>query len=296
MTGLFLTVDVEDWAQSTLDRGLDLSRRVVSNTLRLLDLMDGAGARGTFFILGIVAERFPDLVRAIDARGHEVASHGMAHQPVCDLGPEAFRQDLLRAVRAVENAAGRKVLGYRAPDFSIFEKDLWALEIMAEQGLRYDSSVFPFRGPRYGIPEAFRRPCAVICRANPEFLEFPLATVEILGRRLPVAGGGYFRLLPYPVVRAALRSFAGNGAPPTCYLHPYELDTDELRHGGYRVPAWIRFKQGFGRGFMGRRLARLFSDFRCGPIRDRLEDRSLYGSRVLDLTTLPGGPPEWRAG
>jgi polysaccharide deacetylase family protein (PEP-CTERM system associated) len=290
---IFLTIDIEDWRQSTLDHDAPISERVVSNTRRLLDLCAETHARGTFFFLGLVAEKYPGLVREVDQRGHEVASHGWAHQAVYTLGPRAFREDLRRSMAAIQEALGKKVLGYRAPDFSITEESFWAFEILAEEGLSYDSSIFPFRGPRYGIPRAFRRPHTVRCAANPGFVEFPLATVERLSVRLPVAGGGYFRLLPYRVTRAALRAIARGGVPPVCYFHPYELDASEF-HGGAGVPWAMRMTQGLGRRRVPARLGRLLRDFASHPLRDALGDPGLVRGRTLDLTPPSPGGPVWR--
>ena len=289
-----LTVDVEDWRQSTLDHRLEITERVVTNTRRLLDLFDAGGARGTFFVLGLVAERFGALVREIAGRGHEIASHGTSHTPVYSLDRETFRTDVRRSIRAIEDAAGVRVSGYRAPDFSITEKSLWALEVLAEEGLSYDSSIFPFRGPRYGIPAAFDRPCRVRCRANPRFAEFPLATVKVGGLRMPVAGGGYFRLLPYAVVRAALHRINRGGAPATCYFHPYELDTEELREPGPRVPLLLRLAQGIGRARVAVRLARLLRDFSWRPASSFLNEEEWFEGRTLDLHALPGRGQRWQ--
>ncbi len=288
-----LTVDVEDWPQSTLNQDLPLTDRVVANTRDLLDLFDRSGARGTFFVLGLVAERFPSLVREIATRGHEVASHGRSHRAVASLGAEGFRDDLRRSLRAIEDALGGRVLGYRAPDFSIGAGDLWALEILAEEGLVYDSSIFPFRGRRYGIPEAFREPGLVRCRSGRQLVEFPLTTIEILGARIPVAGGGYFRLLPYGITRQALRAAVKAGTPAVCYFHPYEIDVEGLRHAGRPVPPLLRLGQGLGRRWVARRLARLTRDFAWAPARDFLQDRALFSGRTLDLTGLPDAPPRW---
>jgi polysaccharide deacetylase family protein (PEP-CTERM system associated) len=290
-----LSVDVEDWPQSTFDPSLEVSERVRTNTQRLLDLFDAAGARATFFCLGIVARRFPGLLRDIVARGHEVASHGSAHAPVFSLGPAAFRTDLRRSIAAIEDAAGARVIGYRAPDFSIAFESFWAFEILAEEGLVYDSSIFPFRGPRYGVGESFSRAYAIRCRANERLLEFPLATITLFGRRIPVAGGGYFRLMPYALTRAALRSLPADAAPACCYFHPYELDAQEFMRLPFRVPARLRLSQGFGRRWVPARLQRLLHDFRWSAARDFTGEVAVFGDRVLDLRDLPHGPPRWEA-
>lgn len=290
-----LTIDVEDWPQSTLDPGLPITERVRDNTLRILDLLAGGGVRATFFVLGLVAGRFPDLVRRIQAGGHEVACHGHAHGPVHAMDPGAFRADLRRSRSLIEDAAGSAVVGYRAPDFSIPEKALWALDVLAEEGLRYDSSIFPFGGPRYGIGGAFRFPHRVRCAANPDFVEFPLTTWEFLGRRFPAAGGGYFRLLPYAYSRLAIRRMNRDGHPATAYFHPYEIDPAEIPSSRWPVPWTMRLSQGLGRTRLAARLGRLLAEFSWGPAAAWLEARNgLTGDRVLDLSGRVSGPSRWR--
>jgi polysaccharide deacetylase family protein (PEP-CTERM system associated) len=289
-----LTFDVEDWPQSTLDPSLPITARVTDNTLRLLDLLAAAGVQATFFILGLVAERFPDLVKRIVSARHEVATHGHAHGPVYSMSPEAFRTDLKRSIRLVEDAASCKVLGYRAPDFSISVKALWALEILAEEGLQYDSSIFPFVGPRYGIGAAFRVPCRVRCAMNPEFVEFPLATIECAGHRLPAAGGGYFRLLPYAYSRYAIKRLNRAGHPATAYFHPYEIDAEEIHRSPHPIPWSVRLSQGLGRSGVQKKLVRLLGDFSWGTAASWLADRrALTSGRVLDLTQPHLGAPRW---
>jgi polysaccharide deacetylase family protein (PEP-CTERM system associated) len=197
-------------------------------------------------------------------------------------------------VALVQDAAGTAVLGYRAPDFSIFDSDLWALEILAEEGLRYDSSIFPFAGPRYGIPAAFRQPHRVVCVSNPDFLEFPLATLKIGRVRLPAAGGGYFRLLPYRFLKAAVRRINAGGSPATTYFHPYEIDTEEIPGSSHRIPWHVRLSQGLGRRWVERRLRRLLADFAWGPVRDWLADAArVADGRTLDLTRRAHDGSRW---
>ena len=271
-----LTVDVEDWAQSTLDPKRAISDRVDTNTRRVLDLFDRGGATGTFFILGLVAERFPGLVREIVARGHEVGSHGWDHRAVGSMGESAFRRDLRRSIHAIQDACGTAIAGFRAPDFSIAKDNTWAFEAMAEEGLLYDSSVFPFRGPRYGIRQAPGTPFRIRCRCDRSLLEFPLATMEFLGLRFPIGGGGYFRLLPYALTAACLRRAGTQIGTITFYLHPYELDPDEVHARELRVPAWLRLHQGYGRRQVERKIERLLKDFNWRPaIRARNEIHSL---------------------
>jgi polysaccharide deacetylase family protein (PEP-CTERM system associated) len=289
-----LTFDVEDWPQSTVDASLPVTRRVCDNTCRVLDILAGAGVRGTFFVLGLVAETFPGLVRRIRDGGHEVASHGQSHRPVCGMRPEEFRADLRRSIASIEDAGGTPVLGYRAPDFSIGEGDLWALEVMAEEGLRYDSSIFPFAGPRYGVRAAFALPFRVLLASGSQFVEFPLTTIDCLGLRLPAAGGGYFRLAPYRVSRAAIARLNRRGAPATSYFHPYELDTEEIARSPQAIPWSLRLSQGLMRSRVAGKLRRLLGDFSWCPAADWL-DRLVEatGGRVLDLTPWPGSEPRW---
>jgi polysaccharide deacetylase family protein (PEP-CTERM system associated) len=208
--------------------------------------------------------------------------------------PDRFRDDLRTSIAAIAGAAGDRVLGYRAPDFSIPSSALWALRIVAEEGLRYDSSIFPIAGPRYGIREGFTAPCLVRCGENTSLIEFPMTTTKYLGCRLPAAGGGYFRLWPYAHTRLAIARLNRGGHPATSYFHPYETDPDEFRESPHSIPLLLRLSQGLGRAGMPRRLQRLLSDFTWGPARDRLADgASLTADRVLDLTPLPDGEPRW---
>ena len=289
-----LSFDVEDWPQSTLDFSLPVTARVRDNTLRVLDLLANAGVRATFFVLGLAAQGFPDLVRRIHDDGHEVASHGHSHRPVYGMQAEEFRGDLRRSIALIEDAAGARVLGYRAPDFSIRSSDWWALEILAEEGLRYDSSLFPIAGPRYGIRAAFTLPFRVLPACGSEIIEFPLATFECLGIRLPAAGGGYFRISPYRASRAAIVRLNRRGGAATSYFHPYELDAEEIPRSPHTIPWSLRVSQGLMRSTVEGKLRRLLREFSWCPARDLLDQReTLTGGRVLDLTALPGQPARW---
>ena len=286
-----LTFDVEDWHQSTFDPSLPITERVVGSTARILDLLAEREVHGTFFVLGLVAERFPDLARRIHAAGHEVASHGYSHLPVHAMHPESFRDDLRRSIALVQEATGAKVRGYRAPDFSITLSSLWALDVIAAEGLSYDSSLFPFAGPRYGIAAAPTRPFEVVCRSGARLVELPLATIEYLGVRLPAAGGGYFRLFPYAHSRAAIRRLNSRGSPATAYFHPYEIDDDELRSSPHRLPLRLRLSQGVGRSRVATRLRRLLRDFSWGPASQALDSPDLTAGRSLDLASAGAHHP-----
>lgn len=231
-----LTVDVEDWFQvSNFERIVSRTEwdtypsRVVANTTRLLDVFAEYEVSGTFFVLGWVAERYPDLVAEIRERGHEIASHGHGHELVYRLGREKFAEDLQRASGAIERACGARPRGYRAPSFSIDTRSLWAFDVLADQGFRYDSSVYPVRHPRYGIPTFARAPRRVLSPEGAVLQEFPLTTLRLLGRNLGASGGGYLRLLPLPVLEAAFRRMNEMGQPAVLYVHPWEIDPHQPR-------------------------------------------------------------------
>lgn len=231
-----LSVDLEEHFQvSNFEHLVDRSRwgeqpsRVVDSTLRLLDLFDETRSRATFFVLGWVAERQPALVRELVERGHEIACHGYGHELVYRIGPERFRDDLKRGRAAIEDAAGVRPAGYRAPSFSVTADSLWALEILAEEGFGFDSSIFPIRHHRYGIPGFERRPLVLRLPNGLSIREFPLTTVELGPLRVPLAGGAYLRFLPPALFRWGFGRLAGAGEPAMLYLHPWEIDDGQPR-------------------------------------------------------------------
>jgi polysaccharide deacetylase family protein (PEP-CTERM system associated) len=235
-----LSVDVEDYFQVEAFAG-QVSReswdsrpsRVVANTCRVLDLFEAYQARGTFFFVGWVAERFPQLVREVRKRGHEIACHSYWHRTVYSLTPEEFREDTRRAKRVIEDAAGVAVTGYRAPSWSITGECLWALDILAEEGFTYDSSIYPIHHDLYGVPGAKRFPYMHPCRNGLKLAEFPPATLRLLGTNFPVAGGGYLRIFPSAYTELAFRTFENvYGRRVVVYLHPWELDPEQPRIRG----------------------------------------------------------------
>ena len=275
-----LTVDVEDYFHvaalaPSIDRDSwnSLEPRVVANTQRLLAIFQNFDVRGTFFVLGWVAERYPQLVRDIAARGHEIACHGFSHRLVYEQTPGEFYKETLHAKKLLEDIAGSAVLGYRAASYSIVRESLWALDILVELGFVYDSSIFPVRHDRYGIPDAKRVAHLMATPGGASIVEWPLATAKILGCRLPVAGGGYFRLLPYWLSRWGLASINRSELQPFIfYLHPWEIDPDQPR-----VPASLlsRFRHYTNLGKCEERLKRLLDDFQFGTVRDGLEKLGL---------------------
>jgi polysaccharide deacetylase family protein (PEP-CTERM system associated) len=266
MTKNALTIDAEDWGQSTLDRARPITERVAVNTRRLLALLAEWQVRATFFVQGMVAERFPELVIEIAEAGHELATHGYSHQAVYRLGRERFASELSRSMALIEGISGQRVTGHRAADFSITSETPWAMDVLRDHGLRYDSSIFPSYHPYYGTPGS---PCHPYCVVN-GLVEFPVATVPVGPMRLPVAGGGYFRLFPYFVTRWGIRRINASSIPAVLYLHPYELDECELTELGREVPWRLRLTQGTNRSRTERKLRALLRDFAFGPLIDLL--------------------------
>jgi polysaccharide deacetylase family protein (PEP-CTERM system associated) len=287
-----MTIDVEDYFHVSVFDGIvprssweSLESRVCRNTERLLDIFDEYGVRSTFFMLGWVAERHPQLVRTIVERGHEVASHGYAHRLVYDQTPDTFREDVRRAKGVIEDAAGVKVGGFRAPSYSVTPRSLWALDVLIEEGYRYDASIFPIRHDRYGIPVSPREPFYVERRAG-GLVEVPGSTVRFGPLNLPVAGGGYFRLLPYAWTRwgiARLNTVERRAA--VFYLHPWEIDPDQPR-----LPAgWLgRLRHYRNLAATESRLRALLTEFEFGTVSALLRlDPQAASDRQLAAVGLP---------
>jgi polysaccharide deacetylase family protein (PEP-CTERM system associated) len=245
----------ESWASQT-----PRSEAVVD---RILALLDARRVRATFFVLGLVAERTPQVVRRITAAGHELASHGYSHRMVGDLGPAAFEQDVRRARSLLQDLSGRPVEGFRASTFSIGRGTRWALPILARCGHAWDSSVFPIRHDRYGDTAFPHMPVRLALPEGLSLREYPLLTRPFLGRRWPAAGGGYLRLLPFALIDGALTRTARDGQPGVIYLHPWELDPGQPRHDLGRLTT-LRHYHGLDR--VEAKLVRLLDRHHFGPI------------------------------
>ena len=272
-----MTVDVEDYFHvSAFEKEIPISSwdsmpmRVLGNTERILDLFDKHSVKATFFVLGWVAERAPELVKKIGARGHEVACHGMGHQRIYKIGREAFELDVDRSKKLLEDITGLPVHGYRAPSYSITNDSIWALDVLINAGFKYDSSIFPIHHDLYGIPKAPRHP-HTLEREGGSIKEFPPTTYEIkvFGKtaNLPVSGGGYLRLLPIKFISSALKKINNQGHEAVIYFHPWEIDPQQPRiKAGLksRFRHYVNLKKTYGK------LEVLLSEMQFAPMAEVL--------------------------
>ena len=311
-----LTIDIEDYFQvhalSSVIKYEDWDKfecRIERNTDRILEILDSVRSpqkvQGTFFVLGWIAERYPDLVRRIQKGGHEIACHGYAHKLIYNQSKEEFRKDVEKAKSTLEDIIGDEVIGYRAPSYSIIDKSKWAFEVLIEGGFKYDSSIFPIRHDYYGIPNAPRFPFIISLNetSNVEFsmlnfeeqqhrttsapnnllthslinsnslIEFPISTVRILGQNLPISGGGYFRLFPYPLIKKGLKNInEKEGKPFIFYIHPWEIDSDQPRIQGLKLKSRLRHYINLDK--TENKFKRLLGDFQFSTVRDLIENCS----------------------
>lgn len=277
-----LTVDVEDYFQvAALAEAVDrkdwasMEYRVEANTDRLLELFSQREVKATFFTLGWVAERSPELIRRIQKAGHEIASHGYSHQLVYNQTPDVFRDETRRSKQILEDITGEPITGYRAASYSITAQSRWALDILCEEGFTWDSSIFPVHHDRYGMPGTPHEPYRLEAPGGGKLIEFPLSTCPVGNYRLPIAGGGYFRLYPYWLSRWGLGKINRAGQSFIFYLHPWEIDTGQPR---LDVKALSRFRHYNNLDKCMGRLERLLGDFRFGSV-----------SEVLSETKIPAG-------
>ena len=257
---MIFSIDVEDWAQSVLDNSNPVSNRVYDNTLLLLDILEEHQHKATFFTLGNVARKYPELIRRITDAGHEVASHGNNHDAIFKLTPKQVMEDVTNSVKSLEDASGTKVIGFRAPNFSIREYLFeWYCEALAENGLKYDSSLFPMKVIKYGIEKKYSLKIFNEYGINEHYLSY----MKLGKHKLPFFGGGYFRLLPYAVTKSLSSKL--NEKRAVFYMHPYEVDTDELAEVKALyddIPLKWRLSQFIGRGTVETKLHKLMTDYK----------------------------------
>jgi polysaccharide deacetylase family protein (PEP-CTERM system associated) len=277
-----LSVDVEDYFQVQAFAGRILREdwpqfpsRVERNVERLLELFDETGAKGTFFVLGWIALRYPALVRDIAARGHEVASHGISHRMLTELSPSEFRTEAVDSRLLLEDISGTPVIGFRAPSYSVTRSTLWALEILRDTGYAYDSSVYPIRGRRYGYPEGPVSPARIPAGAR-DIAEFPLPTIPMGPIRVPVLAGAYLRLLPSWVSLLATQYHRWRGVPLAVNVHPWEIDPEQPSVGFSRLSKWTHYAR------LGRTediLRRVLRSGRFAPLATRLSELGILHAR-----------------
>jgi polysaccharide deacetylase family protein (PEP-CTERM system associated) len=267
-----LTIDVEDWFQvEALKERISYQEwgncesRLTSNLLRILEVLKENRTKATFFILGWIAERFPEIVLEIDKHGHEIASHGYAHRVVYEQKESEFRDDIKKSLTILEGLIKRKVTGYRAPNFSITDRSLWAYEILAELGIEYTSSVFPAKHifQVYGISQAPWFPFVLSLKNGYRMKEFPLSTIEILGKRIPLGGGAYLRIMPYWYNKWAIKKLNQQGYPAIVYFHPWEIDPLQPKQD---LGLLGRFRHYFNLDIMELKIRMLLKDFQFGSI------------------------------
>ncbi len=281
-----MSIDVEDYFHVAALSGVIrpdqwplLPSRVEQNTERLLELFAAHDVKATFFVLGWVAERHPRLIQKLADHGHEIASHGYSHQLIYNQSPEVFREETARSKSILEELIQRPVLGYRAASYSITKDSIWALDILSELGFTWDSSIFPIRHDRYGIPDSPSAPYTIKTGNGRPIREFPLTTAKILGLSVPAAGGGYFRQFPYPLFKYLFyRASEGGLKPQMFYLHPWEIDPEQPR---YNNASWFsRFRHYTNLDRCYGRLERLLTDFRFGTVTES------YNAYESDKTIL----------
>lgn len=270
-----LSVDLEDYFHVSAFEGAvnrdnwpSYPSRIAENTRRLSRLLQDENVKATFFVLGWVAEHFPELVEELRGAGHEIATHGYEHRLVYEQTPEEFRSDVSRSLDILQGITGEKAIGYRAPSFSIVEETLWATEILQRLELRYDSSIFPARPlvhNRYGLPGSSKKPYQI----RSGFWEFPMSSFRFLGMDFPVGGGGWLRHYPYEVTRWGVQSINDEGCPAVIYVHPWELDPDQPRLNG---GLWRQFLHYRNLDKTASRLRALFRDFQFAPISEVLNN------------------------
>lgn len=274
-----LSVDLEEWFvvdifsdRFSMDEWSSLPSTVVRNSHRLLDLFERKGVKATWFTLGWCAEHFPQLMREIVDAGHEIGCHSYYHQRVNRMTPEQFRSDTERALNAVAEAVGFQPQGYRAPSWSVSPGMPWVFDVLSELGFKYDSSIFPVKHDLYGIPEGPRDAFKVACSGGGTLWEIPASTIRILGRNLPVGGGGYLRHSPYWYSRAMIRRLNAIGRPAVVYIHPWEFDPDPPRLDS--LSPLQRFRTYSSTTVFLSKLSRLLDDFEFMAVEDYVLDRA----------------------
>ena len=259
-----LTIDVEDWYMDTdISTWDSYEDRVVESTQKILKILDETNTKATFFVVGYVAEHYPELIEEIKVRGHEIGTHGYSHTPITRQKPSEFEEDLLKSIRILEDITKEKVKGHRACQFSIVEETSWAIDILKKNGLKYDSSIFPVKTHLYGVPDAPLYPYPIsssnikIDDPEEDFLEFPLSVyrIPVVYKNIPIAGGFYLRFFPYWFTKHAITRINKGGHPAIVYVHPWEFDTEQPRIKDFK---WYHY---YNLSTTDKKFMRLLKDF-----------------------------------
>ena len=264
-----MSIDLEDWfCVHNMSQAISredwnkCEMRVVANTRRILELLAAHKTEATFFTLGWIAEQVPELVREIEAAGHEIATHGYSHTLLTEMTPESFEADLKKALLVTQRCINQAIVGFRAPSFTVTGRTLWAVDVLTRNGILYDSSIFPVGfHPDYGMPDV----SLSVYRHNASSLvEFPMSCAEVMGSRIPCSGGGYFRILPYAITKRLLERCNAQGRPVIFYIHPWEIDPGQPR---VKLPMFKRFRHYYNLDKTMGRLERLLNDFEFTSVR-----------------------------
>lgn len=269
-----LTIDVEDWFQVANLRKMisyeewdKCESRVLLNITRIIKLLSIYNVKATFFILGWIAEKQPDVVRMVHENGHEIATHGYSHRSITELSREEFKIEIEKSIEILEKISGQRVIGFRAPNYSIIPDTIWAYQVLSNLGIKYDSSIFPVKHDRYGLLTAPRFPFFIDLQEHGELIEFPMSTIRILGSNIPVAGGAYLRFYPLWFIQKAIKILNHKSKPAIIYLHPWELDVNQPR---LKISFKSRIRH-YGNLLMTeQKLAKLLKNFEFGTVREVL--------------------------
>ena len=266
-----LTIDVEDWYMDTdISTWDSYEDRIVESTSRILRILDESNTKATFFVVGYIAENFPELIADIKDKGHEIATHGYSHTSIKKQTPPKFEEDLLKSIRILEDITKEKIKGHRACEFSIVEETSWAIDILKKNGLKYDSSVFPVKTHLYGVPDAPLHPYYIsssnikIVNSDEDFLEFPLSvyTFPIVHKNIPISGGFYLRMFPYWFIKHAMKKINKMGQPAIFYIHPWEFDPKQPR---IKELKWYHY---YRLSSTERKFKKLLKDFKFSSIQE----------------------------
>lgn len=264
-----MTVDLEDWHHSIDSIPFEdwdkYESRIEKNTYKILEVFNHSDIKATFFILGYIAQKYPSLVKEISSLGHEIATHGHSHRLIYRQTPQEFREDLKRSINVIEDVSQQKVLGFRAPYWTITKESYWALDILLDEGIKYDSSIYPIKTYLYGIPDSPVYPYVIKENNGEKLIEFPPSTVAVFGKRVPVAGGFYMRLLPYWFIQSGIRKINNEGQSAIIYIHPPEFDPQKPV---LKLPFKEKILHYYNLDVMEGKIRHLVSEFKFGTIKE----------------------------